>query len=61
MEKDMSAELNPGSNEVSLLPYTAPELRIYNHSKITMGGKTGIPIVGDFTPGGSGGTSYKNS
>ena len=42
--------------DVSRLPYTKPELEIYNQVKITLGG--GVPKTIDFIPGG--GTSYSS-
>jgi hypothetical protein len=44
MEKDTTLELNArqaqeaGPGNASLLPYSAPELFVFNQAKITMGG-----------------------
>ena len=53
MEKDMTSQqaqdTDSGSN--SLLPYTAPELFVYNQAKITLGGivTKGVDAIGPFT------------
>ena len=59
MKPNMPNESNSETSEVALLAYAPPELTVYNHSIITLGGTPVSGIVGDFTPGG--GTSYKAS
>jgi len=61
MENDMTVALHSqqaqdtASANASLLPYTAPELFVYNQAKITMGGivQTAQDFIGP-------GTSYRS-
>lgn len=65
MKKNLSIALrstqaqNTDSENISLLPYSAPELLVYNHAKITMGGVK--PTGNDFVEAFPNFTNYRVS